>query len=389
MLKGRPLVNFKNIAIKCTSPSHFKLANDEKNLIAHGASELVAIENASELIKQCVLHHGSFLETVLTFIAKSATVPVYVVGQIDFHWPENGNTPVVTSHKVPVKVPPGYEYAIGLLSQDLGKDGGHYASVVYNVGTNQVDVYDSMQTYNKSNHTFAFKKAAKMLFGATRVTSYNCKCNNRTCHQPTGGFLTNQSNLVAQQDPESQHHFCYMEALLHLAEQFAGYKNAPDYYRPKINEELTNNSIRLFAIKRWIYALVHKFPSKRFTGGVKQYIDANFTNVWLSKSLFYNARSRKWQLKPNAAPFHAVEIPFIREADQLKYNDLTTILQYVHQPELLRLPQQNRMMPTNVKPTKRVRNNNVNIANAPIKRLRLKPYNRNNIRNLFNKMAAR
>lgn len=291
-------VNWKNYVTN--SNNNIKL----KNL---NAEELIAIEQASELIKQCILHKGTFLEDVLNKIAKSSVIgTVTSVGVIEFNW--NNETKI---RKIKFKKS---KYVIGLLEKNLGEYGGHYGCFIYNTTSKTAEVFDSMQIKNKSNHTNSYVTAVSKIFSIPEksVSPFNCMCTWRQSCQPTGGFITAKSSQISIQDPDSQHHFCYMESLLHLAEKVLDVKNyLPTYNRPTVINK-GNPQLRIFVIKRWIFALIH------MVGGIKNtylrdYIYNTFTKVWYSNEIIFSAKNSVWIKKKDIRKpqFLSVEVPGI------------------------------------------------------------------------------
>lgn len=299
-----------------------------QNLIKHDALPLVFIEHASEMIKTCILHDGVFLERVLSFISNSSKIgKVKSIGVISFN--ENRNN-VISAIQVNRK----YDYIIGLLEKDLGEYGGHFGSVIFDIKNNIAEVFDSMQIKNKSNHTESFRIFTSKLLNIplSNVVSYSCGCSHRDSCQPTGGFLptTKRKGVIQIQDPESQHHFCYMEGLLHLAETVLNINNkVPSYKRPIATDKGTE--LRIFAIKRWIYALVHKFPSENLKNKIfKEFLQNYFTKVWFSDDIIYSVKNGLWvkRTKVFKPKFKVVQISNIDKANSKE--SLLDIVKFTH-----------------------------------------------------------
>lgn len=104
---------------------------------------------------------------------------------------------------------------------------------------------------NKSGSPFSqkFKSIGKYLFSTTKGKLSKCISTKSESYQYTGGFIKEGTNLNLLQSIDSQHHFCYMEALLHLAETFVRFE-VPSYKKPNAR---SSGLIKLVAIKRWIW----------------------------------------------------------------------------------------------------------------------------------------
>lgn len=147
-----------------------------------------------------------------------------------------------------------FDYIIHMVALTL-QDGAHWAAMIYESSTGFVHLYDSMQTKkpdgcSKSPYTFLFKAYAQQLFGVSEyeVRIQGCsRCPDENIRdklfhrQISGGFFHEPDKIVDEygdirklrieeyqsraplkfiqiQDFKSQHHFCYMEALLFIIE---------------------------------------------------------------------------------------------------------------------------------------------------------------------------
>ena len=288
MFKGVPVIDVKNATLG--KKSDFRFNSNEHQLLRLDARGLIAIENASELLKQKVLHKPGFIEKALQRICDESDYDVKSFGTITVAYND-----IQTFRNKRLKFNNNVRYYVGLLAIDLGENyGGHYCACVYDNATQRVILYDSMQVGNASEHSLNFKRIASSLFDVhmAKVKTHTCKRGIRYSSQPTGGFISSGANVVAIQDPDSQHHFCYMEALLFIAQHFLDldivYTNRK---RPGLE------GLRLCVIKRFIWGLVHLLGySDTLSEGVYSYLKQNFRYIWYNEQLRYNVVKRRYAL---------------------------------------------------------------------------------------------
>lgn len=325
MLKTLNQLSYKNKLPNCIDLNNYTIvSNNNVKLKNLNAIDLIAIEQASEVIKQCILHKGTFLEQVLKKIAKSSSIgETSSLGVIEFEEGFEKNIGKVRYNKS--------KYVIGLLEKNLDENGGHYGCFIFNTVTKKAEVFDSMQIKNQSNHTNSYLVATSKIFNIplNSVTSYKCGCTWRQSCQPTGGFINTKSSYISIQDPDSQHHFCYMESLLHLAEKLLNLKSIlPVYDRPTMLDS-GNPELRIYVIKRWIFALVHMIdPPKNMS--LKNYLYSTFTKVWYSDQIVFSAKDRVWVKRKNIRSkpkFFTVEVPCIYRGQS--FNSKSSILDAV------------------------------------------------------------
>ena len=325
--KNKLLIDIPEIYNKLKeNTNQYDLENDEKILIDKNATPLVAMEHAAELLKQKIIYKGKFIEKVLEFITKTVPNTGFVSSKdiIDKNFRKNQKN--ITEYKKTIKAfqkelnkkmrrMPNISQFVSIVSNDMG-DGAHYAACIYNKLDKHVTIFDSMQYKNKegktsSGFTNRFKEEIRKLFTIDSSTNLRieivnptCDLSYKNCYQCTGGFVSESKNspfhiskaynknnnvsakaLIANQDLDSQHHFCYMEALLFLTEKLHGYTRNTTYNR--------NTRIRLVAIKKFIWLLVNNrtiLPRLSNTPtGIRatewKYIKANFMCFWTDFNL--------------------------------------------------------------------------------------------------------
>lgn len=188
-----------------------------------------------------------------------------------------------------------FDYIIHMVALTL-EDGAHWAAIIYESETNSVHLYDSMQTQRKDNcskspYTWIFKKYSEYLFQTNKVMVQGCsRCPDIRPsgfhRQSTGGFVHqpfkkhedgyylrdannkyiyktiteyNEKELKQLQDFKSQHHFCYMEAILFIIEFLVFKTTGFKLNKPQPFNKLDMTKFSLSYIKRFIWVLVNKF----------------------------------------------------------------------------------------------------------------------------------
>lgn len=199
------------------------------------AAKMQAIELASDYMKYDVL----FLDGVLESILDSFNVPYVYVGVDSIRGINN-----VQSVKDP-------NNKMSLVSLDLRRDeksesrGGHYTAGF--VQGNTVYLYDSMCSPCGNHIDFEhFYKIFKKLYPGKEIK----QMNTDAFYQPSGGFCLETHNeifkilkenrnlkrhidnldnifIAHQFDAMSQHHFCYIEALVFLSHMMYGTPMGP------------------------------------------------------------------------------------------------------------------------------------------------------------------
>ena len=335
-------LNRKNVSKLMAKVGSFDIDEDEQRLLDINAHPLIAIENASELVKGGILHTRGFIEKVLQFISKSSTLtnPNYsklssVVYVPSFEVPQDSIRDMdKLSHIKHVKkqiraLKSKHDHIITIISITF-EEGAHYASYHYDATLGKFFFFDSMQQHKfGSSFSSQFKKIGEVVFDTDSKSGHFSKCisTKKLSYQFTGGFITPGSHINLLQTVDSQHHFCYMEALLHLAEKFTQYEFVPTYERTKM--------IRLVAIKRWIWCLIHLFASDTLTKDplFYKYLKTNFMVIWHNHHLKFTDKS-EWYLNLKSKNAHInYRVYKISHTDiQNIRNDVSMrdLLNYVH-----------------------------------------------------------
>lgn len=337
--KPLALLNTKYISKTMRNHGSFTFNSNEERLLKINAGALVAMENASELIKSAILHQKKFIEKVLKYVSENSTfekttyvpsivVPLNTVGN------NNNNKQLKSLQAKITKLKTTHDYIMTIVAIDFkngNEEGAHYAAYYYNTNDDMFYYFDSMQQH-KAGSSFSpkFKKIGIYLFSTNKGKLSKCMQTKSESYQYTGGFITEGTHLNLLQSIDSQHHFCYMEALLHLAEIFINY-NVPSYKKPNVRG---SGLIRLVAIKRWIWCLVHMFASDVLQKDMKlyNYLKQNFMVIWYNKQLRFTNKS-EWYL-PGASKLNHIQYQVYKiknsNLNKLPMKDLRSILNYVH-----------------------------------------------------------
>ena len=355
--KNKPLQNLPIIFQKLSRnlKNDFKLDTGEKKLMSYAASPLIAMENAAELLKVKVLHKGDFIENVLKFITNGVPNTGFVSSKALFENNLKTNRENIQNIKdlklelTKKSLNSSVNRFVSILGLDIG-NGGHYAAYIYDKKQNIVTLFDSMQwedSYDRttksgasSAYTEKFKDALKMIFGTNiKITVDPLRCNiqYRYCYQCTGGFVNGKdllkktltkSVLITHQNLESQHHFCYMEALLFLTERLHGYAGNMNYNR--------NTKIRLVAIKKFIWILINNRKILPRVSNVPygltpiewKYLKANFMCFWNDFGITLNTGNHGKFTRNGPLKFRRYEIPTTYLTNT--GNNIQSILDKVH-----------------------------------------------------------
>lgn len=198
---------------------------------------------------------------------------------------ENNSGGFIVKTKTKYKFPPK-QNSCGFISLDLGKEGGHWGAWVYikERAGNKIYVWDSMMKGRKYHYSWDI--LLKMLFeGAavmpaqcatcTRLKGIRIKSNTR---QPTGGFVAGEQKMIdtaieknAPLSPtnykritgyESQHHYCFAEALMFLEDVMTQTKH----------DKCLGPRDSLIRIKKYMHGkLTALYPRTNFTNFMKIY----------------------------------------------------------------------------------------------------------------------
>lgn len=224
--------------------------NEEKDLILHGARDLVLIEDASKIYMSVIQEYGVF-EEILKDLSKkynvaflpSETFPFHICPKYESSYKGQANTKkwedyynlVKTYQKNNRKVINSMNPFITIIATDLGEEGGHYAALMrQNDGS--IMLFDAMEykgdeSLVSSFYSPYFIQLTYDIFGV-RPRIPDCMI---TSLQETGGFSGNIPNWLkvlgqrrrlsretigklSHQTTESQNHFCFIWSIwwIHL-----------------------------------------------------------------------------------------------------------------------------------------------------------------------------
>lgn len=197
---------------------------------------------------------------------------------IDAKEKNDGGFIVKTKYTFPPK-----QNSCGFISLDLGNEGGHWGAWVY-VGGQTIYTWDSMMKGGKYHYKWnellgkVFEDARverAQCTSCTRLKGIRIKSNTR---QPTGGFVAGEQNMIdtaiknnALLSPtnyeritgyESQHHYCFAEALMFLE----------DVMTQKKHDKCLGPRESLIRIKKYMHGkLTTMYPRRNFTNFMKIY----------------------------------------------------------------------------------------------------------------------
>ena len=285
LIKNIP-VRDKLLKIKDETPEIDK--NDyieSRILINKKASNLLAIEDASEIAKY-YLHKKGVFERIAKDIKKES-------GK-DFRFLFR-KTSSMEKRPLAVKGRDGMNYI--LMEHSYPDGSGHYGMSRVNHTNKTALIYDSM-----TNSDSDFEKPLKALLGkgykVSVGTIHGCYPRLRNATkidlnpQPTGGFVSqsfeqfksknfaggrggvpkkhmDEAFMISQYDELSQHHFCYMESFLALMVNLGMVKPGPQDPRE-----------RLEYVKKFIWGVIHKYVPKSSRGTVHwKYFEKHFPYI--------------------------------------------------------------------------------------------------------------
>lgn len=266
------------LPLELTFPDIYGEFDDEqKELINLGASPLILVENASEMVSQMKNIPG-FIEQIINLIIADnksdyvflgvETFPVVIKEKWLKKFPDTDKTMIYGENEEltekyeqllnairPSKLPKNAVLQIGA---DLG-DAGHYGILIKH-GANTL-VFDSMQYAGHSAYTALFAQIAEDLFGGG-ITVLPEPANRDACPQPTGGFINKdafqdeKAYQYALQDTDSQNHFCYVWAIWYF-HIFVKYGTLGVINIFSSMQQQCQNP--LVVIKRYIWAIINSF----------------------------------------------------------------------------------------------------------------------------------
>lgn len=233
-----------------------------------------------------------------------------------------------------------------MVGLEFGEFGGHWGGYVYDVLNNKLNIFESMQSMqgeNVSAYTKTFAEYGKRFFGVKKILiqgpDVSPRIRGNKPRQPTGGFLGfftpskkkyNKEELLLIQELNSQHHFCYMEALLFIIE-FLMFIENERHLTPlrKFNETEYKSNVTthpLYVIKRFLFALVKYLDmldyreQKNYTKFIKNHSD------WCSidDANWINPETTKKQINFYFKYFKYVWDPYTKSLNKIiRSEDLT------------------------------------------------------------------
>lgn len=276
---------YKNTLLKFIDDTHHLDPYDflERAIIigSEDASNLLAIENASEIAKRYLQRH---YEDILRAIRAESVRDEKFIFRCK-------NTTNLSATDADVE----YIHLETLLDEDEG----HAIFIKVNHKTKIVYIHDSM---GEGAYLNEFENVIRDGYPGYRVRDKSLG------FQPTGGFTQetpeqmgvamyisgepgylNRAWKVSQYDELSQHHFCYIEAFVAMAlDNLSMHRNSPEDPRD-----------RLRYIKRVVWGFVHKFYTGPREGAVWDYFTKNFPmymTTWNSDGTRMNLKNGIFQV---------------------------------------------------------------------------------------------
>ena len=249
------------------------------------ASNLLAIEDASEIVKY-YLHKKGVFERIAKDIKKESGKNFRFLFR---------KTSSMEKRPLAAKGRDGTDYI--LMEHSFPDGSGHYGMTRVNHTNKTALIYDSMK-----NEDSDFESPLKSLLGkgykVSSGTIHGCYPRLRNATkvdlnpQPTGGFVSQSFNefknknygggrggvpkkhmeeafTISQYDELSQHHFCYMESFLALMVNLGMVKPGPQDPRE-----------RLEYVKKFIWGVIHKYVPKSSRGTIYwKYFEKHFPYI--------------------------------------------------------------------------------------------------------------
>lgn len=256
--------NVARVKVDRNDPSFIEQLIINNSPLTPVAKTLLAIENASDVAKEMIQKKGVF-EKILADLEHSHFTGEFENGKKLTY---SGNKKVLKS--IAPRTPMKKELAhISIIVPD----GGHYSSGVVNPANKTIRIFDSMcSSIGEHNHYNSMVNVYKKSY-----PGYNVQLtNSNSFYQPSGGFCLNRTKLksvvqstfkrfgeklegvdwnkmheVSEFDVMSQHHFCYVEAIVFLCKEILGTNIGP--------RGNTNMSERLVFIKSVLWGLLQKY----------------------------------------------------------------------------------------------------------------------------------
>ena len=255
--------------------------NDIENsfLKLYNLQNLQRVEKATENFRMQMINTTQEYHNILNKIAENFGNIVQYIGTIDATARDQNTTELDIRYKVK-------SIQIFMISLDLGGV-GHWCAGVFDNRTKDkhIYIYDSMQDIQNgaSAYTGHFQRIIYDVFGKKIkliVSGCEPQCQVRRptifSRQPTGGFthitLLPNTRLTDNQiqhisSYESQHHFCYGEAMLFICEKLFHLIENKTWR----NEQCFLNKSKhpLYVIKRFLYLISKRYSNIRMPNNFK------------------------------------------------------------------------------------------------------------------------
>lgn len=248
-----------SVPLACQNFDDFEnLDAEEKMLIRSGATELVMIEEASNLVdgvKRSEIDGEWSLNLILQEIASVYKVK-YLPWDIFYGFEPDNKDPCdgvkilksVEKYRKTNAVDKLKDLTVTIIALDFGDIGGHFGAVLYDPKNKEVHLFDSMQgneiedwCHEKgcSTNTWQFECLLKLIFRGAAIKRSR-EFTEETSLQFTGGFSGTEPYSIIKwrrenptrslgklaklidQSTESQNHFCYMWSLWAIQHHLEG-----------------------------------------------------------------------------------------------------------------------------------------------------------------------
>lgn len=312
-----PAIRFLNIKNSNSTLNKFK-PNQNENLddtekaAVNGlavARDVLAVEDASEIAKSFIFEGKDVFEKIIESVTKTP-----------YSCQTFNNRTGVKCVKLPTEILHiGYE----------GNFGGHYSAAVKS-GQKAV-FFDSMC---QSEYGPKFRSFIKRRYGPKVKIVQDF---NKNKFQPSGGFAPNKNSLrnwlqqagisfdsnklnriheISQYDVLSQHHFCYIEALVYLFHKILKTPIGPS----------ANPEKRLRFIKSVMWCLIFKYANPNRNTHACKYFEKNFKYYIKLHNVVYNQHG--FYLPTNKQYSYSVEKIHMMSPDAAKKASIKQIISY-------------------------------------------------------------
>lgn len=258
-------MDISHVHIDHTDPSFIEKLIINKSPLSPIAYQLKAIEDASEDAKTFIQKSGVF-EKILADLEHVSFTGEFERGKKVTYTAQNKKV----LRNVSPRSPTSKELAhISVIVPD----GGHYSSGVVNPANKTIRIFDSMcSSLGEHDQYKSINNVYKKVYPGYQIKLMN----SNSFYQPSGGFCLPKTQLknavqktfkrfgekiegvdwnkmyeVSEFDVMSQHHFCYVEAIVFLCKEILGTSLGP--------RGSSNMSERLVFIKSVLWGLLEKY----------------------------------------------------------------------------------------------------------------------------------